>query len=103
VGAWAKCSKARLDGLERLSPAPAGHRRGAPPNLRREKLKRQFELRDVMVSRYEDDGAPTVEYQSDNWIQPGQHVCRARAKPDRQIDAAEKCSAGSNAPTEGRI
>ncbi|MEH6675031.1 MAG: ATP-binding cassette domain-containing protein [Sulfitobacter sp.] len=91
--------KGALDGLDAIVAAPQDTAE-ARTYLRREKLKGQFELRDVMF-RYEDDGAPTVDIKA-ILIQPGQHVAVLGANGSGKSTLLKMLS-GLYAPTEGRI
>ncbi|MCF7747270.1 ATP-binding cassette domain-containing protein [Sulfitobacter sp. M39] len=91
--------KGALDGLDAIVAAPQDTAE-ARTYLRREKLKGQFELRDV-IFRYEDDGAPTVDIKG-MLIQPGQHVAVLGANGSGKSTLLKMLS-GLYAPTEGRI
>jgi len=91
--------KGALDGLDAIVAAPQDTAEERT-YLRREKLKGQFELRDV-IFRYEDDGAPTVDIKA-MLIQPGQHVAVLGANGSGKSTLLKMLS-GLYAPTEGRI
>lgn len=91
--------KGALDGLDAIVAAPQDAAEDRT-YLRREKLKGQFELRDV-IFRYEDDGAPTLEIKG-MMIQPGQHVAVLGANGSGKSSLLKLLS-GLYAPTEGRI
>lgn len=91
--------KGALDGLDAIVGA-AQDTDEARTYLRREKLKGQFELRDV-IFRYEDDGAPTLDVKG-MMIQPGQHIAVLGANGSGKSSLLKLLS-GLYAPTEGRI
>lgn len=91
--------KGALDGLDAIVTAPQDSAEGRT-YLRREKLKGQFELRDVTF-RYEDDGAPTLDIKG-LMIQPGQHVAVLGPNGSGKSSLLKLLS-GLYAPTEGRV
>jgi ATP-binding cassette subfamily C protein LapB len=91
--------KGALDGLDAIVAAPQDASEDRT-YLRREKLKGQFELRDV-IFRYEDDGAPTLEIKT-MMIQPGQHVAVLGPNGSGKSSLLKLLS-GLYAPTEGRV
>ncbi len=91
--------KGALDGLDAIVTAPQDLAQGRT-YLRRERLKGQFELRDV-IFRYEDDGAPTLDIKG-MVIQPGQHVAVLGANGSGKSSLLKLLS-GLYAPTQGRV
>jgi len=91
--------KGALDGLEAIVAAPQDSE-AERTYLRREKLKGQFELRDVLF-RYEEDGPPTVDIKG-ILIQPGQHVAVLGANGSGKSSLLKLLS-GLYAPSSGRI
>ena len=91
--------KGALGGLDAIVAAPQDTAEDRT-YLRREKLRGQFELRDVTF-RYDDDGAPTLDING-LMIPAGQHVAVLGANGSGKSSLLKMLS-GLYAPTDGRV
>ena len=91
--------KGALDGLDAIVAAPQDTAEDRT-YLRREKLRGQFELRDVTF-RYDDDGAPTLDIKG-LMIPAAQHVAVLGANGSGKSSLLKMLS-GLYAPTDGRV
>ncbi|SFS37965.1 ATP-binding cassette, subfamily C, LapB [Sulfitobacter marinus] len=91
--------KGALDGLDAIVTAPQDTAEGRT-YLRREKLRGQFELRDVTF-RYDDDGAPRLDIKGLR-VPAGQHVAVLGANGSGKSSLL-KILSGLYAPSGGRV